>query len=62
MYTKILIFALNNIRKNDGTQYLNRYIAAGFISRLMLFEGTWQKYHKSDTELAKIPDASERGR
>ena len=56
-------FALNNIRKNDGTQYLNRYIAAGFISRLMLFEGTWQKYHKSDTELAKkyLTQAKEAG-
>ena len=46
-------FALNNIRENDGAQYLNRFIAAGFVSRLMLFEGTWQKYHKNDTELAK---------
>lgn len=56
-------FALNNIRKNDGTQYLNRYIAAGFLSRLMLFEGTWQKYHKSRYRTCqKIPDASERGR
>lgn len=34
--------ALSQIRKDDGEQYLNRYIAAGFISRLMLFEGTWQ--------------------
>ena len=46
-------FALKNIRENDGDQYLNRYIAAGFISRLMLFEGTWQKYHNNDTELSK---------
>lgn len=44
--------ALANIRMDDGDQYLNRYIAAGFISRLMLFEGTWQKYHKGNTELA----------
>lgn len=46
-------YALNNIRLDDGEQYLNRYIAAGFISRMMLFEGTWQKYHNSDNELAK---------
>ena len=46
-------FALTNMRESDGDQYLNRYIAAGFISRLMLFEGTWQKYHNGDTELAK---------
>ncbi|MBE0641650.1 MAG: RagB/SusD family nutrient uptake outer membrane protein, partial [Bacteroidales bacterium] len=29
------------------------YIAAGFISRLMLFEGTWQKYHLNNTEKAE---------
>lgn len=47
-------YALANLRLSDGSsQYLNRYIAAGFISRLMLFEGTWQKYHLNDTEKAK---------
>lgn len=46
-------YALSKMRIDDGDQYLNRYIAAGFISRLMLFEGTWQKYHNNDTELAK---------
>lgn len=46
-------YALNNLRLDDGAQYLNRYIAAGFISRLMLFEGTWQKYHGGDQALAK---------
>lgn len=46
-------YALKNLRLDDGAQYLNRYIAAGFISRLMLFEGTWQKYHKGDAALAK---------
>lgn len=46
-------YVLSNMRLDDGDQYLNRYIAAGFISRYMLFEGTWQKYHNGDTELAK---------
>ncbi|MBD5379660.1 MAG: RagB/SusD family nutrient uptake outer membrane protein [Bacteroides sp.] len=41
-----------NMRENDGSNTLNRYVAAGFISRWMLFEGTWQKYHKGNTELA----------
>lgn len=42
-------YVLNNMRLYDGNvQYLNRYIAAGFISRFMLFEGTWQKYHNGD--------------
>lgn len=46
-------YALSNIRLDDGAQTLNRYIAAGFISRWMLFEGTWQKYHNNDATLAK---------
>lgn len=46
-------YVLENIRKNDGPQYVNRDIAAGFISRWMLFEGTWQKYHKNDNTRAK---------
>jgi starch-binding outer membrane protein, SusD/RagB family len=47
-------FVLDNMRLSDGnSQYLNRYIAAGFISRFMLFEGTWQKYHLGNTEKAK---------
>lgn len=46
-------FALNNIRVSDGSNYLNRYIAAGFISRFMLFEGTWYTYHDEDTFLER---------
>lgn len=47
-------YILQNMRVDDGNaQYLNRYIAAGFISRFMLFEGTWQKYHENNNELAK---------
>lgn len=46
-------YVLANMRLNDGNaQYLNRYIAAAFISRLMLFEGTWQKYHLNNTAKA----------
>ncbi|MEL7585235.1 MAG: RagB/SusD family nutrient uptake outer membrane protein [Prolixibacteraceae bacterium] len=48
------VFVLANMRLSDGNiQYLNRYIAAAFISRFMLFEGTWQKYHLNNTEKAK---------
>jgi hypothetical protein len=48
------VYALANIRLLDGeSQYLNRYIAASFISRWMLYEGTYQKYHFGDTERAK---------
>lgn len=48
------VYALANMRLTDGNaQYLNRYVAAGFISRFMLFEGTWQKYHLNNTEKAQ---------
>lgn len=46
-------YVLANIRENDGTQYLNKYIAAAFISRFMLFEGTFQHYHSLDEGKAK---------
>lgn len=41
-------YILENMRKDDGDQYLNKYVAAGFISRFMLYEGTWQKYHTGE--------------
>ena len=43
---------LVNIRTNDGDNTLNRYVAAAFASRWMLFEGTWQKYHGGDQTAA----------
>ena len=46
-------YVLANIRDNDGTQYLNKYIAAAFISRFMLFEGTYEHYHGLDPGKAK---------
>ncbi|HEX6846353.1 MAG TPA: RagB/SusD family nutrient uptake outer membrane protein [Chitinophagaceae bacterium] len=46
-------YVLESIRENDGTQFLNRYIAAAFISRFMLFEGTFQHYHGLDAARAK---------
>lgn len=49
-----LAFACANIRVNDGTKGLtvNRAVAQGFASRIMLFEGTWQKYHTNNTAKA----------
>jgi starch-binding outer membrane protein, SusD/RagB family len=46
-------YVLANIRENDGPQNLNKYIAAAFISRFMLFEGTYQHYHNLDAARAK---------
>ena len=41
-------YVLENMRTDDGADYLNLYVAAGFISRFMLYEGTWQKYHAGE--------------
>lgn len=46
-------YVMANMRENDGTQNLNRYMAAAFISRFMLFEGTYQHYHGLDAARAK---------
>ncbi|MBL7760782.1 MAG: RagB/SusD family nutrient uptake outer membrane protein [Sediminibacterium sp.] len=46
-------YVLANMRESDGNQFLNKYIAAGFISRFMLFEGTYQHYHGLDAARAK---------
>jgi len=48
------VYVLDNMRLTDGaSQYLNKYIAAAFISRFMLFEGTWQKYQLNDQTTAQ---------
>lgn len=48
-----LKFAFQNVRLSDGNQTVNRYVVAGFISRLALFEGSWQKYYYENNEQAK---------
>ena len=47
VYT-LFTYALDNIREDDGDLFINKYIAAGYISRFMLNEGTWQKYHGAE--------------
>lgn len=49
-----LDFACAHIRTSDGTAGLtiNRAVAQAFASRIMLFEGTWQKYREHNTEQA----------
>ena len=50
-----LKFATTNIRVTDGTAGLviNRDVANAFAARIMLFEGTWQKYREKNNDLAK---------
>lgn len=47
-------FASKFVRKNDGVKGLevNRDVVNAFISRIMLFEGTWQKYVEKNDEYA----------
>lgn len=56
-----LQFAAQNVRVSDGTKGLsvNRDVVESFASRLMLFEGTWQKYRANDkTAAAKYLNAA----
>ncbi|MES2371290.1 MAG: RagB/SusD family nutrient uptake outer membrane protein [Bacteroidota bacterium] len=46
-------YVLANIRDNDGVNVLNKNIAAAYISRFMLFEGTFEYYHSLDQTRAK---------
>lgn len=50
-----LNYAVAHIRLSDGTDQLsiNRDVANAFASRIMLFEGTWQKYNENNSEYAK---------
>ncbi len=48
-----LAYALGNVRLSDGAQNLNRYIVAGFITRIALHEATWQKYYYNNPDRAK---------
>ena len=45
--------AIAKVRVDDGANYINKYVVAGFTSRFMLFEGTWQYYHNLDKARAK---------
>lgn len=49
-----LKYVMANMRLSDvNGQYLNKYVAASFISRWMLFEGTFQHYHNLDAVRSK---------
>lgn len=48
-----LKYAFEKVRLNDGEQSVNRYVVAGFITRLALTEGSWQKYYYNNPERAK---------
>lgn len=43
-----LKYALANVRTDDGLMYVNKYVVAAVTSNIMLFEGTWQHYHKNN--------------
>ena len=45
-------FAIDNMRPDDGKLQVNKYVAGAYMSRDMLYHGTWMKYHEkaSDTD------------
>lgn len=50
-----LQFAAANVRVSDGNDGLsvNRAVVLTYLSRIFLYEGTWQKYHEGNTAKAK---------
>ena len=46
-------YAIANVRLSDGAMNINKHVVAAFASRWLLFEGTWQKYHKNNETLSK---------
>ena len=49
-------YALDNVRTNDGTDYVNKFVVGTIASRCMLFEGTWYVYHKTDAAMKTVSD------
>lgn len=49
-------YAMENVRTDDGANYVNRYVVGTIASRMMLFEGTWYIYHKNDEALKTCTD------
>ncbi|GAB3413036.1 RagB/SusD family nutrient uptake outer membrane protein [Niabella aquatica] len=47
-----LQYAMNNVRAADGDQQVNKYVVAGFVTRVALREGSWQKYYYNNNERA----------
>src|SRR5690606_18371623 len=45
-------FAAANVRVNDGPQQINRDVVLAFMSRELLFLGTFMKYHDVDQSAA----------
>jgi hypothetical protein len=48
-----LAYAIANVRDNDGSMQVNKYVVAAVASNIMLFEGTWEKFHNLDQTRAK---------
>lgn len=48
-------FAAANVRENVANegQEVDRSVVLAYMSRVFLFEGTWQKYHENNTEKAR---------
>lgn len=47
-------YAAANVRVSDGDKtVINRYVVLARMSRVFLFEGTWQKYHLGNSAKAK---------
>lgn len=46
-------FAAANVRENDGALQVNKYVVLAYMSRHMLYFGTFLKYHNVDLQVAE---------
>ncbi|UAY57138.1 RagB/SusD family nutrient uptake outer membrane protein [Arachidicoccus terrestris] len=48
-------YAAAHVRESDGEKGLtvNKWVVLAFMSKVFLFEGTWEKYHNVDQQAAK---------
>ncbi|MBQ0024854.1 MAG: RagB/SusD family nutrient uptake outer membrane protein [Bacteroidales bacterium] len=46
-------YAVDNMRADDGKLQVNKYVAGAYMSRELLYHGTWLKYHENNTTDAK---------
>lgn len=48
-------FAIDNMRADDGKRQVNKYVAGAYMSRDMLYHGTWMKYHENASSTETNP-------
>ena len=54
-------YAIANIRESDGKLQVNKYVAAAYMSRDLLYHGTWFKYHNENVDYKSLLEGAVKG-